>query len=383
MHAITRRAVLTVIAIALTVFVAIPTAFVVLADPCQIFHKPFGGLFHHGFSDFTPCQNAGLLNTYLNDPVEGFDSVLVGTSLSGNLTPEHIARHTPWHNTLKLTMPGVAPPVQQLFAERALASGRIQHVFWEIFPFKYLALRDDNTHDRSKDFVDFPVYLYNNSRLDDYQYVFNNTTLGGALDVLRHENYLNLPTIGSINYWKQSCETAATCTPFNDSAAIAQSRATYTKPPHQLLDAKTARQFNYQAVDRYALESVLPFCNSHISFDVFIPPVSMRWLASLEATDFDYQLYLIRHVVEATAQCRNVRVFAFDTEEWITGDLAHYHDNFHVFGDAQDYMLRAFGNGTHVLTPDNITVFETAVVDYANRYVPWASTTAEIRHSRH
>lgn len=383
MPTITRQAALTVITIVLFLFVAMPTVFVVLADPCHIFHKPLRGMFHHGFSDFTPCQNAGLLNTYLNDPAEKFDAVLVGTSLSGNLTPEHIARHTSSHNTLKLTMPGVAPPVQQLFAERALASGRIQHVFWEIFPFKYLALRDANTNDRSKDFVDFPVYLYNNSRLDDYQYVFNHTTLGGALDVLRRESYLNLPTMGSINYWKQSCETAATCTPFNDSEAIAQSRATYTKPQHHPLDASTARQFNYQAVDRYVLETLLPFCNSHIGFDVFIPPVSMRWMTGLEAADFDYQLYLIRHVVEATAPCSNIRVFAFDTEEWITGDLAHYHDNFHVFGDAQDYMLRAFGSGKHVLTPDNITAYETAVVDYANRYIPWASTAAEIRQSHH
>lgn len=383
MQDFTRQAVLSTLAIALMLFVALPTGFVLLADPCQIFHKPLPGWFHHGFSDFTPCQNAGLLNNYLNDPVEGFDAVLTGTSLSGNLPIDHFSQHTPWQRTLKLTMPGVSPAVQQLFTEKALSSNRIHHVFWEVFPHKFIVLRDYHEGDDKNDFVDFPDYLYNNSRLDDYRYVFNDTTFGGALDVLRGESYLNLPSISRINYWEQQCKTAATCTPFNDSAAIVKLRDSYTAPHHQLLGAAEARNINYRAVDRYVLDTVLPFCNSNKSVDLFIPPVSLRWRASLEAADFNFQLYLIRHLVEKTVHCRNVRVFAFDTEPWITGDLAHYHDNFHVFGDVQDYMLRSFGGGKHVLTSTNIEAFEKTVVEQANHYVPWASTAADIRNSRH
>src|SRR6187402_1436963 len=80
-------------------FVFIPSMFVFMVDPCQIFHRPLPGFLNHGFFGMAVCQNAGLINTYLQDPDEGYDSILIGTSLSGNFLSENIAQKTAWRKT--------------------------------------------------------------------------------------------------------------------------------------------------------------------------------------------------------------------------------------------------------------------------------------------
>ena len=77
-----RLIVLPGLTIVLCLFVIMPALFVYAADPCHVFHKPFKGLLDHGFTPETRCQNAGLINSWLSDPAEGFDSVLIGASTS-------------------------------------------------------------------------------------------------------------------------------------------------------------------------------------------------------------------------------------------------------------------------------------------------------------
>ena len=230
---------------------------------------------------------------------------------------------------------------------------------------------------------DFPVYLFNQSQFDDYRYIFNYTILTASLGVVLQEEYFNRPSIDQVNYWKNQCETDRTCKPFQSADDIRQTQATYTKQHHQLLPPKISSKLNYQAIDRYVLETVLPHCGKEVSFDLFIPPVSMNWLSQLSNEAFDYQLYLIRYLVANTATCKNVHVFAFNNEAWISGDLSRYSDDFHFFGDVQDYILMSFGRGQHIISMDNIDQFEQTFIEGANTYTPWGSTTEQLHNSQH
>ncbi|HQQ75024.1 MAG TPA: hypothetical protein PK031_07710, partial [Pseudomonadales bacterium] len=135
--------------------------------------------------------------------------------------------------------------------------------------------------------------------------------------------------------------------------------------------------------DQYLLKTVLPLCNSNISFDLFFPPVSMFWFSKQDANTFNYQLYMPRYVVEKTRHCSNIRVFAFNNELWITGDLAHYHDPRHFYGGVHDYIIDSMATGKHIITMDNVEAFERNFIENVNNYVPWASTEEQLRNSIH
>ena len=272
MNNIKKIAVIRILAIAFGVFVIPPSLFVFMADPCHIFHKPFPGIFHHGFTGFAICQNAGLIKTYLNDPQENYDSFLTGTSLSGNFLSERISALTPWRKTMKLTMPSAAPSLIQLYVELALATGNIHHVFWEIFPFKFLPYRDLDDKIIATEFGDFPAYLYNGSRLDDYRYLFNYTILGASLGVIYGEDFYNIKSIDDINFWKHSCNSAKECQPFNDAESIRDINKNYHHSNHIIRPIEDISAINYAAVDRYVLRTILPYCNSSTSFDIFFLP---------------------------------------------------------------------------------------------------------------
>jgi hypothetical protein len=377
-----KKNVLLSLAISVGLFVIFPAGLIFMADHCHIFHKPIKGIFDHGFTGDLRCQNAGLINNYLENPQEHFDSVFTGTSLSGNFLPEHLADKTPWKRTLKLTFPGARPIEQQIVTERALATGNVSHVFWEVFPYQFLLFPSVEIKKMS-DADDFPLYLYNSSRLDDYRYLLRMSTLVAAIGVIYGENYYNISPIEHIDYWQHECTAEKTCKPFHDAKSITQIKAAYTQPHFSLLAGSEVAAIDYSAADRYLLDTLMPYCNKNVSFDLFFPPVSMLWFARQGAAEFDYQLYMLRYVVNKTAACKNIRVYAFNNELWITGDLAHYHDPRHFYGGVQDYIIDAMGVGKHIITMDNIDEFEKHFVENVNAYVPWASTEEQLRNSSH
>jgi hypothetical protein len=392
--------------IAIVVFIFCPAAFVAMVDPCQIFHKPLSGFFKHGFYGLAICQNAGLINTYLQDKEEGYDSILVGTSLSGNfisqkigwakenhdaeiieklfsdnLLPEYSSRDIGWKKTLKLTAPSTNPLEQKITLERALSTGNVRHVFWEVYSLKYLQAQ--NTKPNKNIYGDFPAYLYNKSRLDDYNYIFNMTTVTGAFSSIAGEPYANIPDIDKVNYWENNCKTEKTCTPFKNREAIEKYKASYTRPHITLKKTQEINAMNYSAVDQYLLPTLMRHCNGNTGFDLFIPPTSLFWLIAQGEDNFNYHLYFLRYIVSKTTSCKNIRVYAFYNELWITGDLAHYSDGAHYFGGVQDYIIDSMITGKHIITMDNIAEFEKTLVENVNNYTPWASTAEELRNSNH
>lgn len=353
------------------------------------------------------CQNAGLINTYLQDPEEGYDSILIGTSLSGNflsqkigwakknyaytlfgtslidnLLPENMARTTAWRKTLKLTAPGTSPLEQKITVERALSMKNVKHVFWEIYSLKYLQAQNTPPNAKNK-YGEFPAYLYNNSRLDDYNYIFNMTMMNGAITSITGEQYSNIPEIDGVNYWENSCKTEKTCEPFKDQEAIKNMKVTYAHPDYRMQTPDEIHAINYNAVDQYLLPTLLQHCNDNISFDLFIPPTSLYWLATRGENNFNYHLYIMRYIVSHVASCKNIRVYAFYNELWITKDLAHYTDGAHHFGGVQDYIMDSIISGKHIITIDNIEEFEKILIGNVNSYTPWASTKEELRNSSH
>ncbi len=372
--------VLAALTLAFALFILPPACLVLLADPCHVFHKALPGIFHHGFNDNQRCQNAGLVNQYLADDTEGYDAALMGTSLSGSFIGADIANAYQLQRALKLFLPDGKPAEQQVTMERALLTRPLKLVIWEILPQQYLRYRNV-TRAALKDSTIFPAYLYNNSRLDDYRYVFNLGILGQAISVLQQADYVNIPSIDSMGLWDHGCPTARRCKPFHTAEDIAELRKTFQAPAHALLDGTGIAALDYRAVDERLLETLLPYCNIAMRVDLFFPPLSYLWFAEQAAPELHYHLYMLRYVTGKVAHCHNMRVFAFNDEQWIAGDLAHYRDLRHFYGDVQHYLIESMAAGRHRITLDNVAGYEQRFIDAVNHYQPWASTQEQMQRN--
>lgn len=367
----TRKSVIFELAIAIGIFVVLPALFVFAADPCHVFHKPFNAPLHHGFTPETRCQDAGLLNSWLQDKSEDFDSILVGASTSENFLIPYINQKTPWKKTLSLTMVNMMPVEQNIVVKRAMDSGNVRHVFWEILPMLH---HPPNPMDfNSIANVDyFPAYLYNKSWLDDYRYIFNAFTFSGSMDVLTQESYF-INDINKIRYWENHCETLHICDHYFQKEDIEKIQRDYVAPARHLLTEKDRKKILYRDFDNFIYPVIKDNCNKNASIDLFFPPFSLLWFSQLPENDFYFELYLLRHAVEKTATCKNIRVFAFYNELWITADLSNYSDPKHFYGEIHNYIIDSIATNRNRITVSNIGEFEETMVKNLNAYQPYGT----------
>lgn len=361
-----------ILCLVLAVFVGVPAAFVVAADPCHVFHKPWPGRWAHGFTPDTRCQNAGLINSWLVDPAEGFDSILIGASTAENFNPPHIRQVTPWQRTLKLTAVGLSPAEHNILINRAIATGRVRHVFWEIVPMLYHMPVPRVTYHTLARSTHFPAYLYNNSVLDDYRYVFNSAVLSGAVDVVNQETYF-AADIDKVRYWENRCASMGICDQHMSAEEIDTIRAAYRPVHRRALDPAERAALDYSEFERFLMPVVQAHCNGDITFDIFFSPFSLLWFAELDEAKFQLEFYLLRHVVERVSHCRNIRVFAFYNDVSIVGDLSNYKDPRHFYADVHDRIIDAIAADRYRVTPEQLEAFEQAWRDNINTYQPYGT----------
>ncbi len=107
--------------------------------------------------------------------------------------------------------------------------------------------------------------------------------------------------------------------------------------------------------------------------DFIIPPYSLRlyrtWRsrtdeAALKVRPFlARQLAIRRCLVEALGSHDKVRIFAFDNETWITGDLANYRDEAHLHEpEVYSFMVSSMAEGRNRLTADNFDEYAATLI---------------------
>lgn len=328
-------------------------------------------MLYHGFSPIARCQYAGLINSYLSDDSEGFDSIIIGSSLSENFRPEYIPEKTSLKRTLKIAIGYSTPVEQNILVQRAIDKGNIHHIYWEIFPYLY-HMPENYNFSNIATLERFPAYLYNNEKIDDYRYIFNLSTLVSSIDIIQGEKYF-IDTIEKIGYWENLCGSQNICDQFYSAEAIEKIINEYTPKKISIEEKKLNQSEVYKNFDEFVLKKINNYCNSQISIDLFFPPVSMLWFSNLTDKDFYYEFYLLRHAVTKTSSCRNVRVFAFNNELWITGDLSNYHDPKHFYGSIHDFIIDAMAQNRNRVTLENIDDFENQMIININEYQPYGT----------
>lgn len=351
------------LSIALTIFLFVfsPVAIVFFVDPFQIYHKTF--FEKAGYSQEQMYQHAGWINRILADPQQGYQSIVIGSSVMANYTQSLFDEKLPqWGKTLNLSVNGSVPRMQAVIANDALLKNpSIRNILWDIHYYYVLDLEGDPA---------FPYYLYNDTVIDDKGYFFNITNLTSSLRFFKGDFSGFVSNVENNGPWYESLLSTGRFDRYKSVEyrktllADLQSTQPVVKP-----DFATIDDFQYSEVEKYLLATIMPLCNDDKEINImFSPATRYSYAAQQDTNHLLGQLYMRRYILDRTSACKNIKIFAFDNVDWISGDMTNYADNYHYKLKVNAYILESIAQGRHQLSAENIEQYERDFIGAVNEY---------------
>jgi hypothetical protein len=370
-----RQRVMVLLLLVLMLALLVPVALVIGIDPFQIYHRPWTRA--QGFLANQRYQNAGLINSYLANPAENYDSVIIGTSMSENFTGEDVSRILGWKKALRLPMAGAVAGEQLAVLSHALATGRVRHVLLEIHPFLY----QDPYHQTERQSEDkalyFPAYLYNETWFDDAPYVLNIDVLRLSWKVVTGRMERNTLTPENIGHWGDKTRVDNERREFNAPKNLEQLRAQTAGFHIDPLAEDDIGKLGYPALDELLVPLLQRYCNQDTDFELFVPPwPRFRYQKSTKMAV--RSIYLLRHILKPISACANMHLYDFDNEAW-TGDLNYYKDEQHYLPSVNRELLIRMARHENEMNLDTIAAFERDLIDTLNHYTVTSSYPAALQ----
>ncbi len=290
----------------------VPAIIVIIVDPFFIGHKKFAA--NIGFDGTDRYQNAGLINSFLADPAEQFDTIILGTSMSQNF-PVSGFKNEFGRNALKLTLSGARAKDLDAIARKAIATGRVKRVVWEIF-FSYA---DDDPDAINKN-SPLPQFLYNDMLTDNWRYVFNNDVFEKAFKIVRAQilkwKKVERHSLDALYTWKHDDQFIK----FNDGANLEKLRQDLRASD---LPIRLSPPDTMQPTFPNLRENLLPVLreNPDIAFRLFFPPISHYAYAEYGNEKFWLEMLMRKKLLEETQSLKNVQIFAFDLNDSTSSTL--------------------------------------------------------------
>lgn len=317
----------------------LPALAVIAMDPYRVWHD-------HGFgeelySTNQRYQNAGLIRRFLECDDCKEAAVITGTSVSENTTLDDLHISTGLDNAVRLIVKGSYPIEHWHMLQRALASGNVSVLFWEIYRNYALPEFDQFPSEDT-----FPEYLYTKTITDDYPYVFNHSVFGHSAKLLLHR-YDWIPEMGGSFDWSPDLAT------LNSWQAKAVEKGLYQRwNSHEMFQILTDRTEPRLAQWRDTTPDwsqsapvferfIAPLVAAHpeVEFVFFTPPVGLPRHSEELGDLLSSQLVLWKKLAELADAKENVSMFGFDLHLPLVSDMAYYKDAAHYTAAVNRWML--------------------------------------------
>ena len=190
----------------------------------------------------------------------------------------------------------------------------------------------------------FPIHMYDQNHFNDLKYLFNRETLRQTLKSIT--KYRGLPhKQKKLWYWSDQIN-------FSEQTVI-----------NSLIEHPSKRMFFNK--DGYTLDqfiasfnfNIYPFLIKHqnTTFYLIFPPYSNLFYVEMEHGKwFNDAMRFKRHIINATANLSNVKIYDFQCVNKITSNLNNYKDMGHHSGAINDYIMESIHQKNHQITSRNL-----------------------------
>ncbi|MCM1266772.1 MAG: hypothetical protein NC302_02610 [Bacteroidales bacterium] len=311
---------LTAVAASILAILVLTAALVIWIDPFFHYHAPLSGFPY--LVDNQLSQNPGMAKHM------EYDSVMLGSSMTVNFNMDWF-RELLYRNTIKLSYSGAYPKDQANIMDVIFASGHeVKEVFLGVDVTTYTGGVDETKYP-------IPAYLYDDSYLNDVQYLLNkDVLLNYILRPIADPDKTDLATVYQ-SWWTDEY--------YNIQWVM------HNYVPSEKVEAEMPADALIESTERNLRANLCPYIeeNPDTVFTIFFPPYSiLYWNDVMQENRLEATMREYAHIAETLLSYDNVRVFYFPNREEIVTDLNNYADYTHYHARFNRFMTECFADGT-------------------------------------
>ena len=288
------------------------------------------------------------------------NTFLVGGSTTAMYSPDDIENALGGKTVAyNLSYGGPRPMDRDIVLDQLAAIARSDRI---IMTFDWMYILDPESMRQG-----FPEFLYDREILDDIRMV----------DLAAVARTLQILT-GKVQYDSKDGERYAKFVEqqyraFQEKSKMAKLQV-LIEQYRPVIDAPSGRSCSsFNAIDEQLVPTLRKFNEMGVEVDILIPILSYAnyyfRMSDISPTLLDEVLLSRRCLVEAVEGLHNVRVFAFDHDPAIAGDLANFRDPGHVYNpEILRKTLSSISNGENILTRSNIGDYERRIRTEVKNY---------------
>lgn len=325
---------------------------ITFVDPYLHFHAPL---------DFLEYPLDSAKNRYINDGVSRhweYNAIITGTSMTQNFNSLEFDE---LFQVQSIKIPNCGAGYKEInqMLERAIAANPNITTVIRGLDYSYLVTdKDFFFHNEDS----YPNYLYDNSLLNDVNYIFNKSIM--LDDVIVIKNYME--SGGKTPDFNLYCKS------WNEDSPSGKAHldASY-KRPEKSTSIPEITEADLIKVQDNVTQNITDLAanNPDIDFYYFFTPYSIYyWDTTNQRNGIEKQLRLEKEAIKLIVEYDNIHLFSFFNNFDLICDLNNYGDFLHYTGYINSQILEWMANGDYQLTKENYKAYCDSVHKFYTTY---------------
>ncbi|APH03494.1 hypothetical protein [Bacillus weihaiensis] len=289
-----------------------------------------------------------------------YDTIVLGTSMTENFIPSEINDTFAQSETMKLSISGSTSYEQRKMAEVAFHHNKVDRVIWGI---DFTSLSYDKDYAKEQ----FPTFLYDQHIWNDYQYLFNLTTIKYSLYTLLYkEGKPNLATTFStlsrledkpkqdglnfLYYWGDHYT-------YGEEIVLEDYRNTLWSDKEKY--DEFIEDLSFEKLKENIDHNIIPVIkeNPDTTFYLFYPPYSIlmnKRFYDMDPRIIDSIIKSREYMFTELMNVPHVELYDYSHVSEIVLNLDHYKDISHYSPEINQFILRTLGTKEYLVTKENL-----------------------------
>lgn len=334
------------------IYIVLLSARMWYVDPLHLFHKPY--VCQDSIFSNMRFSNAGIIKKY------EFDNIILGSSMLENTSAKE-ASDVFGGKFFNLSMSGSSFYERSIVLDYAFRHKKINKIIYSLDASLLIfeIIRDNKTRYHPELYS----FLYDDNSLNDFKAYANNKFLKEVFKFECTKTDIDRPTawyngraqqiFGSFDNWIKYPKLVEQDLPEIIKAVDNIKNNNIQQPADLTEEINNAKKY----IDDY----LLSFVKQHpeTEFYVFMPPYSRiqnAIQAKTQYNDFIFTKESLRHVVKASSQYKNLKIYAWGNSDY-PDDIGNFSDLYHYSEKFNSLMLYYMAENKGLLTPDNFDAY--------------------------